>query len=81
MKEKDAKYPFMISNTDRSDKDGTHWWSILDLHLNKDFFSFTINEVLFGLNKFKQVDNKVPLVKTFFQKQSMKNQLQKNYQS
>ena len=73
MREKDAKYRFMISNTDRSDKDRTHWWSILDPHLNKDFFSFTINEVLFGLDKFKQLDNKVPLVKTFFQKQSMKN--------
>ena len=27
---KDRKYPFLISNTDRSDKDGTHWWSSLD---------------------------------------------------
>ena len=35
MKEKDPKYPFMISNTDRSDKDGTHWWNILDLHPKK----------------------------------------------
>ena len=25
------KYPFIISNTDRSDEGGTHWWSILNI--------------------------------------------------
>ena len=25
------KYPFIIMNTDRSDRNGTHWWSFLDL--------------------------------------------------
>ena len=24
--------PFIIMNTDRSDKNSTHWWSFLDLH-------------------------------------------------
>ena len=28
---KGKKYPFLIANTDRSDKQGTHWWSILDI--------------------------------------------------
>ena len=32
IKEKNAKYPFMISNTERSNENGAHWWSILDSH-------------------------------------------------
>ena len=24
-------YPFMISNTDRSDETGPHWWGILNI--------------------------------------------------
>ena len=28
---KGKKHPFLIANTDRSDKQGTHWWSILDI--------------------------------------------------
>ena len=35
MKKKKAVYLFMIMNTDRSDKEGTHWYSILDLYLQK----------------------------------------------
>ena len=30
-----VKYPFIIMNTDRSDRAGTHWWSFLDLHQKK----------------------------------------------
>ena len=37
---KGKKYPFLIGNTDRSDKQGTHWWSILDIHGKKDFLHF-----------------------------------------
>ena len=33
-------YPFLIANTDRSDKQGTHWWSILDVEGKKDFLLF-----------------------------------------
>ena len=28
-------YPFIIMNTDQSNKSGTHWWSFLNLHLRK----------------------------------------------
>ena len=35
-----VKYPFIIMNTDRSDRNGTHWWSFLDLHPKKDIFLF-----------------------------------------
>ena len=34
---KGKKYPFLIANTDRSDKQGTHWWSILDIDGKKNF--------------------------------------------
>ena len=35
-----VKYPFIIMNTDRSDRAGTHWWSFLDLHPKKEIFLF-----------------------------------------
>ena len=38
---KGMKYPFLIANTDRSDKEGTHWWSILDID-KKKIFCFSI---------------------------------------
>lgn len=37
---KDAKHPFIISNTDRSDKLGTHWRNILDIHSRREIFLF-----------------------------------------
>ena len=37
---KGKKYPFLIANTDRSDKQGTHWWSILDINGKKYFLLF-----------------------------------------
>lgn len=40
MKEQNARCPFMISNTDRLNKDGTHWQSVLDLHARKEIFLF-----------------------------------------
>ena len=40
MTEPGARYPFIIMNTDRSDKKGTHCWSFLDLHSKKEIFLF-----------------------------------------
>ena len=37
---KGKKYQFLIANTDRSDKQGTHWWSILDIDGKKDILLF-----------------------------------------
>ena len=37
---KGKKYPFLIANTDRSDKPGTQWWSILDIDSKKYFLAF-----------------------------------------
>ena len=54
-KEKTKKYPFIIMNTDRLDKSGTHWWSCLDLHEKKEIFLFDS----FGFTGFKKfvIDN------------------------
>ena len=55
IKEKRAKYPFAIFNTNRENKPGAHWWSFLDIHPKKDLFLFDS----FGFIWFKQfiVDN------------------------
>ena len=37
---KGKKYQFLIANTHRSEKQGTHWWSILDIDRKKDFLPF-----------------------------------------
>ena len=38
--EKNGKYPFIIANTNSSDKHGTHWWSIMDIDPKTDLFFF-----------------------------------------
>ena len=46
-----GKFPFVIANTDASNKPGVHWWSILDIESRTDIFffdSFGID----GLNHF-----------------------------
>ena len=50
MIKKEERYPFIIMNTDRSNKAGTHWWSFLDLHPKKEIFLFDS----FGCEGFKQ---------------------------
>ena len=51
MAEKKGRYPFIIMNTGRSNKGGTHWWSFLDLHPKKEIFLFDS----FGFEGFKQL--------------------------
>ena len=50
-----CKYLFVIMNTDRSDKNDTHWWSFLNLHDRKEIFLFDS----FGFEGFKKfvIDN------------------------
>ena len=40
MKQKKAKYPFMIPNTDPAAKSGTHWWSFLNTEQKDPLFFF-----------------------------------------
>ena len=35
---KKGKYPFVIANTDSSEKGRTHWWVILDIEPKQDIF-------------------------------------------
>ena len=44
------RYSFIIMNTDGSYKNGTHWWSFLDLHPRKEIFLFES----FGFEGFKE---------------------------
>ena len=45
-----GQYPFVIMNTDRNYKKGTHPWSFLDLHPKKEIFLFDS----FGFKSFKE---------------------------
>ena len=38
VREKKAPYPFMIMNTYRSNKEGEHWWSLLEISPKDQFF-------------------------------------------
>ena len=49
MTESGVRYPFITMNTDRSNKNGTHWWSFLDLHPKKEIFLF--NSFGFGFER------------------------------
>ena len=37
-----GKYPFIIANTDNSEKPGLHWWSILDIKQKLIYFSLIL---------------------------------------
>ena len=47
LKQKRAKYPFMVANTDPARKPGVHWWSFLDIE-EKILCSFFIRLVATG---------------------------------
>ena len=56
-----GKYPFIIANTDASNKPGVHWWSILDIEPRNDIFffdSFSLN----GLKHFIIIQDDKPIV-------------------
>ena len=44
-----GKYPFVIANTDASNKPGAHWWNILDIEPRTELFFF----VSFGIDGLK----------------------------
>ena len=52
-----GKYPFIIANTDDTQKEGTHWWSILDIEPKTDIFFFD-SYGLGGLKHFIVQDDK-----------------------
>ena len=42
IEDKKGKYPFIIAEKDSSDKDGVHWWRILDIEPRNDIFSLIL---------------------------------------
>ena len=67
---KKGKYPFVIANTDSSEKGGTHWWSILDIEPKTDIFffdSFGID----GLKHFIVQDDRKIIEKVLFGTEKM----------
>ena len=56
---KGKQYPFLIANTDRSDKQGTHWWSILDIDGKKVFLLLNSFGIKGSKNFILQDDEKI----------------------
>lgn len=57
------KYPFIISNTDRSHQDGKQWWSILSISSRRELLFlnlFVINSMkIFIVSNDKKIIGKV----------------------
>ena len=64
IREKKAPYPFMIMNTDRSNKEGEHWWSLLEIS-NKDQIFLFDSFGFVGLKEFI-VDDDKQIIDQFF---------------
>ena len=64
IREKSAPYPFMIMNTDRNDKEGEHWWSLLEISPKDQIFLFNSFGFI-GLKEFI-IDNDKKIVDRFF---------------
>ena len=64
VKEKNAPFPFMIMNTDRAGKQGTHWWSFLEISSKNQIFLFDSYGFL-GLKEFI-IDNNRKIIDKFF---------------
>ena len=63
IREKKAPYPFMIMNTDRSNKEGEHWWSLLEISSKQQIFFDSFGFV--GLKEFI-IDNDKQIIDQFF---------------
>ena len=59
MKQKKAKYPFLIANTVPAAKSGTHWWSFLETEQKDTLFLFNSFESYGLLNFIVQNDLQV----------------------
>ena len=64
VREKKAPYPFMIMNTDRAGKTGTHWWSFLEISSKENIFLFDSFGFI-GLKEFI-IDNDRKTIDKFF---------------
>ena len=67
---KKGKYPFVIANTDSSEKGGTHRWSILDIEPKTDIFFFN-SFGIDGLKHFLVQDDEKIIEKILFGTEKM----------
>ena len=65
IREKKAPYPFMIMNTDRSNKEGEHWWSLLEISTKEHIFLFDSFGFV-GLKDFIVDDDKQIIDQSFY---------------
>ena len=65
-----GKYPFVIANTDSSEKGGTHWWSTLGIEPKTDIFFFDSFRID-GLKHFIVQDDRKIIEKILFGKEKM----------
>ena len=88
MNEKSTRYPFIIMNTDHSNKKDSHWWSFL--HPRKEIFLFdsfgfdgfkefllqddkkALNKILYGIKKFEKKDSKITVITLTFSMEEYK---------
>ena len=70
MTEKKGIFPFIIANTEDSTKQGTHWWSILDIDPKTDIFFFD-SFGLDGLKHFIMQDDQIIVEKILFGTEKM----------
>ena len=52
------KYTFIISNTDRGDKNGTHWWGVLNISSKSEPFFYYYSFGIDGMKDFIVQDDK-----------------------
>ena len=64
IREKKAPYPFMLMNTDRANKEGEHWWSLLAISSKEKCFLFDSFGFV-GLKEFI-IDNDKQIIDQFF---------------
>ena len=64
VKQKHAPYPFMIMNTDRAGKQGTQWWSFLEISSKEQIFLFDTYGFV-GLKEFI-IDNDRKIIDKIF---------------
>ena len=64
IKKRNGKNPFVIFNTDKHNKPGTHWWSFMDIHPKKNLLLFDS----LGLEEFTffVVDNDEAIIDKLF---------------
>ena len=64
IKQRNAKYPFAIFNTDKEKEPGVHWWSFIDIQPKNDLFLFHS----LGLEGFKLfiVDNDQQVINNYY---------------